>query len=55
MFDYDELDEEYSEIDKELEEKLWEIYDRIKKQNQNHSNFAKSLEKLIASLPKLVE
>jgi len=31
MFDYDELDEEFSWIEKELEEKLWELYDRAKK------------------------
>ncbi len=43
MFDYDELDEEFSEIEKELEDKLWELFDRSKKQNYNHSNFAKSL------------
>ncbi len=30
-FFYEEFDKEFSWIDKELEEKLWELYDRIKK------------------------
>ncbi len=30
-------------IEKELEEKLWELYDRIKKYNYHNSNFAKLL------------
>ena len=31
------------EFDKEFEEKLWELYDRIKKSNYHNSNFAKLL------------
>jgi len=33
----------YEEFDKEFEEKLWELYDRIKKSNYHNSNFAKLL------------
>ena len=42
-FIYEEFDKEFSLIEKEFEEKLWELYDRIKKQNYNNSNFAKLL------------
>ncbi len=41
-FIYDEFDKEFSWLEKELEEKLWELYDRTKKQNYRNSNFAKS-------------
>ncbi len=30
-FIYEEFDKEFSWIEKELEEKLWELYDRAKK------------------------
>ena len=30
-FTYEEFDKEFLWIEKELEEKLWELYDRIKK------------------------
>jgi len=30
---YEELDEAFSEIEKELEEMLWELHDRAKKLN----------------------
>ncbi len=42
-FIYEEFDKEFSWLEKELEEKLWELYDRIKKQNYRNSNFAKSI------------
>jgi len=42
-FIYEEFDKEFSWIEKELEEKLLELYDRIKKQNYHNTNFAKLL------------
>ncbi len=42
-FIYEEFDKEFSWLEKELEEKLWELYDRAKKQNYRNSIFAKSL------------
>ncbi len=41
-FIYVEFDKELSWIEKEFEERLWELYDRRKKQNYHNSNFAKS-------------
>ncbi len=41
-FIYVEFDKELSGIEKEFEERLWELYDRRKKQNYHNSNFAKS-------------
>ncbi len=34
-----EFDKEFSWIEKELEEKLWELYDRIKKYNYHKFQF----------------
>ena len=42
-FIYEELDKEFLWIEKVFEEKLWELYDRIKKSNYHNSNFAKLL------------
>ncbi len=42
VFDNDALDREFSEIEKELEDKLWELFYKMKKQNQYHSKFSKS-------------
>ena len=42
MFDSDAIDKEFSEIEKELEDKLWELFYKMKKQNYYNSNFAKS-------------
>jgi len=38
-FVYEEFDKEFSWIEKELEEKLWELYDRIKKYNYHKFQF----------------
>jgi len=38
-FIYEEFDKEFSWIEKELEEKLWELYDRIKKYNYHKFQF----------------
>jgi len=32
---YEEFDKEFSWIEKELEEKLWELYDRAKNEKNN--------------------
>jgi hypothetical protein len=42
VFDNDALDREISEIEKELEDKLWELFYKMKKQNYRHSTFSKS-------------
>ncbi len=38
-FIYEEFDKEFSWIEIELEEKLWELYDRIKKYNYHKFQF----------------
>ncbi len=42
VFDSDAIDKEFSEIEKELEDKLWELFYKMKKQNYRHSIFSKS-------------
>ena len=42
VFDNDAIDREILEIEKELEDKLWELFYKMKKQNYYNSNFSKS-------------
>ncbi len=49
---YNKLDEEFSEIEEELEKKLWELYDRMINQKNSWkrfiiANFAKSFYNMI--------
>jgi len=42
VFDKDSSDRAFLEIEKELEDKLWELFYKMKKKNHYHSKFFKS-------------
>jgi hypothetical protein len=42
VFDSKAEDEVFSEIEKELEDKLWELFYKRKKHNYGHSKYSKS-------------